>query len=301
MGEDFEVFVPDDHFQRFTFKPQSGEEVVTEAQNTTEPSAPLQKVFDEVGPGMQDNALINLVFTGESIMSFRQLLKRYNLWRRELTSTTQENTEWRGVRSAFPFLRGNVAGAVDTTGALAAYNYSNTVLLHWVTMAFSSWRGSIRYKMSIANRVQQKSAVDPAMQVGLYVERLPFNSSVYSNNKRAYATLTSNEEAASAALPGGATNYELARGVKGMLYATTEINPIAEFEVPYYAPIRFSPGKQENFTSALPNSESFAFNYFGFTSNRSTMDFYVAAGEDFQTYFWTGLPRMYYELTPPAP
>ena len=40
----------------------------------------------------------------------------------------------------FPFLRGYVDGAVDITAAGDAYNYVNTNLIHWVTLAHSGWR-----------------------------------------------------------------------------------------------------------------------------------------------------------------
>jgi len=31
------------------------------------------------------------------------------------------------------------------------------------------------------------------------------------------------------------------------------------------------------------------------------VDIYAAAAEDYQAYFFSGLPRMYYEATPPLP
>merc|ERR1712127_21194 len=79
---DFEVFVPDDHLQKFVFKPQSGiepqsgNEIVPESQDTEEPSAPEQSMSDILGPGIQNTQQINKVFAGETIVSFRTLLKR---------------------------------------------------------------------------------------------------------------------------------------------------------------------------------------------------------------------------------
>jgi len=63
MGDDFEVFVPDDHFQYFVFKPQSGfepqsGEVTPESQNTSEPSAPQQEESSSVGPGYTNSELV---------------------------------------------------------------------------------------------------------------------------------------------------------------------------------------------------------------------------------------------------
>jgi len=84
MGDDFEVFVPSDQFQKYVYKPQMGMlpqagEIVPESENTTEPSAPLQDSTVKLGPTLQDGELINKVYTGECITTFRQMLKRYNL------------------------------------------------------------------------------------------------------------------------------------------------------------------------------------------------------------------------------
>lgn len=235
-------------------------------------------------------------------MSYRALLKRYNLWRRELNSSTNEMTVWKGLRPAIPFLRGNVTGAVDTTGAAASYNYCNTVLLHWVTNAFAAWRGSIRYKMLLQNQVVQRTGTDLTTDGSLYVQRRNFNDSLYFNSKSAFTGYTSSDSAAeSAVIDGQGLNFlSPICGAKGMLYANTKINPTAEFEIPYYSPIRFSPAKQANLTTATANSTNWEFYLTSTASDVSYVDFHVATGEDYQTYFWTGLPRMYYELSPPA-
>jgi len=304
MGDDFEVFVPDDHFQHFVFKPQSGVEVVTESQNTAEPSAPQQAEQDTVGPGQQDNAMINMVYTGESILSFRTLLKRYNLWRREIVSDAIEVGEWNGKRVAFPFLRGNVTGAVDVTGLAAPYNYCNTVLLHWVVKAFQGFRGSIRYKMLLNNiQIQRAVASLPNVQFTVYVQRRPYNTTVYSDTKIPFTGYTSNEEAAYSAIKeNGGLPVPQGTGVDGMLYANASVNPTVEFEVPYYAPIRFVPGKAQDYTTEiLSYMEGYQFNIKGSTTTYTSVDSHVATGEDFQVYFWTGLPRMYYETVAPNP
>jgi hypothetical protein len=302
MGDDFEVFVPDDYFQRFVFKPQSGEELVPEAQNTTEPSAPLQEDADNIGPGIQDNALINMVFTGESIMSFRTMLKRYNLWRRDFLLPAQGQYNWTSTRKMFPFLRGNVAGAVDTTGAAASYNYCNTVLVHWVTNAFAGWRGGLRYKMLYNNKpIAPAGSATPILESSLYVERRDYNATSYTNVVTTFSGYSTSSEAAEAAVADGFLFATPVRaGPKGALYANTGVNPTAEFEVPYYAPIRFSPAKRENFTTDNDFASGYSITGQGTTTGFSYVDMHVACGEDFQTYFWTGLPRLYYELSPPA-
>jgi hypothetical protein len=300
MGDDFEVFVPDDHFQRFVVKPQSGREsIVPESQDTSEPSAPQHSMTDIVGPGKQDTALINMVFTGESIMSFRQLLKRYNIWRREDVAPISSFTSIDRRQNMFPFLRGNVAGAVDTTGAAAPYNYANTILLHWVVWGFSGWRGGIRYKMLF--QTDKDNAVSNASSK-VYIQRdniYPAGIDSYARAVGAQPDYARNEDAAVEIIKGNGD----VTGTKGAVYMTDIINSAVEFEVPYYSPYRFTPGKTENWTTGTtfnrtPNYRTNALLHGG---PKSSIDYNVATAEDFQVYFFTGLPRLYYEDLAPSP
>lgn len=306
MGDDFEVFVPDDYFQAFVFKPQSGVEgsiVVPESQNTEEPSAPQQSDATNVGPGMQDNALINMVYTGESIMSFRQLLKRYNLWRRDTVDTTERQTNYLLVTKMFPFLRGNVLGAVDVTGAGAGYNYCNTVLLHWIVGAFQGWRGGIRYKMLVNSLMSQKTTGQLNASSSAYVTReandFPYT---YFQLSTAQNTYTRSEEAAVQVIPDftGTAGVANATGTKGMAYANLDVNPCLEWEAPFYSRQRFMPGKEENWASNSRQVERMRIAARLQSSALTFIDYHVASAEDFQVYFFTGLPRMYYEGKPPV-
>jgi len=313
-GDDFEVFVPDDHFQKFVLKPQqlasnlsaestevepqSGTEIVPDSQDTQEPSAPEHSMSDNLGPGILDTHHINKVFTGESIMSFRTLLKRYNLWRREKTNigTSPNYTNIKVTKCMYPFYRGKVSGAVDQ-GVASAYNYVNTVLLHWVTVAFSGWRGSIRYKLMF-DKCYINNAANTDSRV--YITRepvFPFGQSTYSrvltNN-----TFTFADEGSSRKIIAGNTKCT---GTKGMLYATDKINPVVEFEVPYYSQYRFTPGKLIDYTEDVTWTPNWSMEADVFSNGLSVVDYHVAAGEDYQVYFFTGLPRMYYEATPLNP
>lgn len=297
MGDDFEVFVPDDHFQSFVFKPQSGREMlVSESQNTTEPSAPLQMSADSLGPKWTDTSLVNKVFTGEAISSFRSVLHRYNLWTSLGLLTTGE-AYVSGRFNMFPYLRGNVAGAVQQTAAAAPYNYCNTVMLHWVTYAFSGWRGSIRYKLLPRGGYNERN------HMTMYVQRSHLFGVAYARNEGLMPGYANSTDAAKAImyretfLP---TPEQPFTGVLGAAYGRSEVNPILEFEVPYYSNNRFTPGKTEDLTGLNVFNECFDYFIQGNGSNDLVYDIHVATGEDFQTFFFTGLPRMYYEPLPPA-
>jgi hypothetical protein len=307
MGDDFEVFVPDDYFQSFVFKPQSGSEpemgtTVPEAHNTQEPSAPMQDIADNVGPSLQDNALINMVFTGESIMSFRTMLKRYNLWRRDFMISTAGQFFWNSDRKMMPFLRGNVAGAVDTTAIENPYNYVNTVLLHWVVNCFAGWRGGIRYKILMNNQVRDPPGSGLSTETSMYVERRGYQDTIYTSATGAFTGYASTSEGAQAAVFSSAPAAIYPRaGPKGALYVNTSVNPTAEFEVPYYAPIRFSPSKRENLTTGNDFASGYSISATGTASRFTFFDSHVATAEDFQVYFWTAMPRLYFEQSSPAP
>lgn len=302
MGDDFEVFVPDDHFQRFVFKPQvildaqSGVELVPESQNTGEPSAPQQEQSMDLGPTKSDLGQINHVYTGEAIASFRTLLKRYNLWRSMGNSANTESI-MSGRLAMFPFLRGNVAGAVDVASS-GPYNYCNTILLHWVTYAFSGWRGSTRFKLL------PRGPFVAAERPTIYVQRHPLGEIEYQqfvDTPPSY--LTQSEVAHSAVLSSGGIpdRDKPFTGAKGQTYTTGIINPTLEFELPFYSPFRFAPGKTESYTGVGLWAEGFDYRMWYQGQTSTAYDIHTSVGEDFQVYFFTGLPRMYFENGPPNP
>lgn len=310
-GDDFEVFVPEDNFQKFTFfQPQSGIEVIPESQNTTEPSAPQQAESDHMGADLQYSSELNMVFAGESILSFRPLLKRYNLWRREPNiligpSGFQRLTR---LRLAYPFFRqGSAADFIEGSPA-GGYNFANTVLMHWVTNCFAGYRGSIRYKYlytkPIPSEIDGYDTCCASNGSRVYVERLdPVTSPnpAYFNLTQPMAT-ASPAQVSQSVLPG--FSEKVPTGARGTVFATDLINPNIEFEVPYQTQFRFVPGKLARMTNANPIAANYFMNsykvsYEGYASSEQQIDMHVAAGEDFQVYFWSGMPRVYYQNTPP--
>lgn len=297
MGDDFEVAVPDTHFQNFVFASQSGFEVqsgiVPDGQNTSEPSAPQQEEAEQLGPTEQDGSKINHVYIGEAVQSFRTMLKRYSLH----SSVAQASNAARllhGRRPHLPYYRGNVPNAVNLTMDNLPYNFCNTLLLHWVVSSFSGWRGSIRYKLMPRN----------AFDVAMHVERTAyrFQNDSYLQDSLALG-ITSSREASREAMVTGADNPEddsPLSGYNGKAYSNSRVNPALEFEIPYYSNYRFTPGKTADKTNRQEFEGAFDYRMYCDGDNTSVVDIYTATGEDFQTYFFTGLPRMYYEQAPPA-
>lgn len=308
MGDDFEVFAPEDRISSFVFKPQSGNDdwfeaqsgLVPESENTMEPSAPLHEMSENIAMGESQDNQMNKVFIGESILSFRTLLKRYALFTALGSPANAGSTQVTGRMPHFPYLRGNVPGAVDTTNLGDPYNYCNTLLLHWIKNAFQGWRGSVRYKI-IPRGVHTDSDY-------VAVQRAPLKpgSSTYLYSQNAIPTSTTLKGArwqtVSTTSTSGHPNVRSPfNGVYGQVVALGDINRVCEFEMPYQANVRFSPGKQSDLTDPITYSAGFDYLLQIHGDTTSVYDLHAAAGEDLQFYFFSGLPRMYYEPAPPNP
>lgn len=312
MGDDFEVAVPADDFANFVLKPQSGEileeqsgeELNADAQDTAEPSAPEQTQSEIIGMPPADNRNLNDVFFGEAITSFRPLLKRFALWTTQAKGS-ETPTILSGRFSGYPYLRGSVPGAVDTTATIRQYNYCNTLLMHWVTCAFSGRRGSVRWKFiprGAENRGDSIYVQRAPLRLGAssysYVDRQGIPE--YSDDKIAKVNAVQSFEPTGLNIP---EEGAVMAGSLGQAVAINSVNGTLEFEFPYYSLYRFSPGRNLNYTGPMIFDAAFDYRmYFlssGATTDSACYDIHCAVGEDFQCYFFTGLPRMYYEDAPP--
>lgn len=297
MGDDFEVYNPSNDFQRFGFVPQSGGEIIVDEFSAQDYNAPLQKDMSLMGLHEQDNDKIPLVYMGESIKSFRTLLKRYNMFRRDMFSNVEGYRVYHGIRPQFPALRGSYAGAVDTPQGGGDYMYVNTILLHWVRHAFQGHRGSIRYKM-MAN-----THIGSTPKMCGYIERRPFNEdNSWSDIRGVYSPQVSQSVTAESVMFNGPLEH--IDGIKGAMYFNAAVNPTAEFEVPWESDQRCYYARNDAYTltSQFATAQpGFKFALQGQSIDYETLDWWVAAGEDFQCFFFVGLPRCFlYNAPPPA-
>jgi len=241
-----------------------------------------------------------LVYTGECIKSFRQLLKRYNLHSSLGVLSTGDRIIYLNT-AYFPYLRGNVTGAIGATALAAPYNYCNTLLLHWIVNCHSGWRGSIRTKL-----IPQGYYKTDDRLMTIHVERDLIDSGAYNQyriTRVGAPSYANNNQAAEDAVVGTAGTHKTF-GARGQMYCLDRINPTAEFEVPFYSNHRFIPGKIEDYTGARGATvhEMSGVDYYIWVNGNATttIDFRHAIGEDFNVYFWTGCPPMYYEANPPV-
>jgi len=297
-GEDFEVFVPTSAPSLYSVEPQAGlhptgEEISTEIVK-----------YRDVYPSTSNHDDLNKIYIGERVLSLRSLLKRYTLHE---TSGYGAHIaggikEFWTVRNAFPYYKGKVAGAVHSTSVLAPYNYCNTLLLHLISLCFSGRRGSIRYKFVPRGGLANVPLTVPGYSVELLGPSTDFSDVA----TMVTASATPSQHASRSVLDNGDSNvFGPLAGSRGAALSGYDGNPILEFEVPFYSNYRFSPGKNANWT-VTPSYVNFG----GFqckyqicttTSARWAMDHYVAIGEDFQFYFFSGIPALYYTPSPPAP
>lgn len=261
------------------------------------------------------------VYMGETIKSFRQLLKRYNLHTSvtlPFDSTNTKNLARVWLRqTSFPYLRGNVAGSVHETTDGEGYSYANTLFLHILVNCHSGWRGSMRCKVIPydfgLNSVMEVTR-DPVFPSGSnrYVQFDEHKFYSYTQNEMAWKSVKGATEVApgdtSYPDPTLAVTAQREYGPLGKAIVVNQINGQSEFEIPFYSNNRFIPGKVENYTGTDTKNlgvptflTDFQAGFGGTGMGRARLDYYYAIGEDFTPLFWTGCPSLYLETSPPPP
>lgn len=296
MGDDFEVYNPGNGFQYYGFVPQSGTELHPVSNTTDELNAPLKEESEMIGGKLLDSSKIPLVFMGESIKSFRTLLKRYNMHRRDMFSNSTGVKAYHGIRPQYPAIRGSYGGAEDLTAAADPYMYVNQLLLHWVRHAFQGHRGSIRYKMLVG---QYDSSYNH--MTGVVMRRRFDQDNSWSDTRLDVAANTTQSQMARTWIAEGPLDYP--DGPNGAVYFNSRVNPTIEFEVPWENASRCYYARNITYNSTSGNTRSqpgYKFALQGNSSDYDHVETWIAAGEDFQCYFFIGLPRLYQYLSPPG-
>jgi hypothetical protein len=295
------------------FQPQLGEvlpdgDVVEENMPTQEPCMEFTgaKMATKVGD----------VYYGEIIESFRPLLKRFNHHERITINPNSEVgiREMNLVRSAFPRLKGFMPEAVTpTTAPVGLYNFVNFTLLNYITLGFAGHRGSIRWKFfpeTTGNHISTYSAAEHRNvrfgQTSLYENGLyTLNTVLFSSNALNRLAVIGGEPS---------NQIEPITGYAGAAINHSTVNSALEIEIPYYTPLRFEPGKRTNYeVRDLDYDRGYPYDRIwryrtGFqhkTADAAQAEYFsvetwVAAGEDFTTYFFTGAPPLIYRATLPT-
>lgn len=305
MCDDFEVAAPEmQHIEATTYlrpplallDPQSGVEEQADAENTTNPSRPVHsEVSATLAPEIttpNDHTLD--VYFGETIESFRALLKRYCL-HQQLPAPIQSEpagpVAWYSQNYYFPFHRGYDENGFWEIGG-QRYSISKTTLLNYLTPAYAGFRGGIRWKTHLwsdkpgtatyqrCQRQQEETAA------GEFLSDLDVTSN-----------LSVAEQLDEVSRSGG----------DGMVAQASAVNPVLEFEVPSTTPYRFLTPKDSNWlvrtTGAKYNNDTTPQWRWDTVYDLEPNDVlirssYCAAGDDFSAFFFTGAPILYRYFTP---
>jgi hypothetical protein len=231
----------------------------------------------------------SLVFYGEEIASLRPLLKRYTMLRTYRRAMSVDST-YELRHSAYPLYPGYDSAGYDNLSGNPE-NFVGVSMLSYWQMAYSWWRGSIRYKIdSEANRMT------------MIATRLP--SKYETDDKGSWNVLPANSYAGPQDLL--SMTLQLNTVGNGAALTRTNLNGVLEYEAPYQQPIRMSAvGRQEGYASSgnqrystKENAKAYGDSVMvqvlpGTTEDPAYFRQFVAAGEDFAFYGFGGAPKFY--------
>lgn len=274
---------------QFGFEIQSGEEMdMDTTPDSSAPTMPTPKLT--LMNTLSQSDAYDHVFYGESIVSFRSLLKRYNKHSTVLFSNNSGERLLSLFFRAFPYYRGFAPGAVTTT-ALGNYNYGHNTLINYLTPAFVAWRGGIRWKCNpfISQDTRTRTAQ-------FSVSRLTDQVGGWSRQSNGLSTIENQALFAFQNLP--------VAGFSGTISTNILVNPVLEWETPFQEPYRFLPAKKSNLTSSDREFQS-TFQVLNLEVNTNgtdnvRFDLHTSVGEDFSLFFYTGPPIIYLMVTVPS-
>jgi hypothetical protein len=327
MLDDFEVAAPDDKISYFKVRPPVSPALQSEeAENgstyssfmstlqlkkksmpeagipeddTDDQQAPITDppAIDTMADTQIDVPLTTKVFMGEVIGSFRTLLKRGYLSETRIVSEPKSGAIFRMSRSSFPTFGGFITGQSPATGSMLStfadgryYNASTTTLMNYLGRAFLGWRGSTRWTVDTSS-INHVGGQDVWTSIGFKLSR---------NNEYSLSQFIAEIDTILLTnVPQYFNGVERGMDTRGVYLGSTKVNPIQTVEVPYLLTDRFTytfrdenyenptPGPGWDFSALIPSS--------GSATEFSFLRFYVSAGEDFNLFFFNGLPPVYYE------
>lgn len=289
MCDDADFAVPSNSsLDTYTFSPattlfntsivdQGGNEPGEEDQS----NAPEAHFTDEQVQHCFEPDATNLVYFGESVKSFRALLKRYNY----LTSyrcPVAPGAQAYIVERDFPVWRGEFASAYTATSTAILYNYAKMTLLNYLAPAFVGYRGGLRSKYFISTSGSTGNM---------------FAQIVRRNDKPARAVATFGVDIASdSKVAASYTNFDL--GLTGVQAQIGGLNPSIEVEFPYYVPYRFDSTRGPLQNTLGGSSQSHVLYISGTPDNTASVHRFISVGEDFQLFLFQGVPPVYIRAQP---
>ncbi len=276
---DAEFAAPNDNIATLGVVPQSDIEKEPEEGN----NAPQQ--VDSTESVMQCEDLsdkISVVYMGERIRSFRQMIKRYAVdWVWAPLVTTAGYSYF--YASDFPMIRGYTNDG-QSTGATRKYNYANTTMMRYLSFAYLCYRGGVRRKYMYVNAASETSST------GVFVKRATAAAPSTSIQNVAFTTTNS------VAFATQALGY-VPTGAEGQAVTCVKQNQVLEVELPYYSPYRFSTTRRPySSTATVPSYTEDLVHYVTFMnggSNTGALVSMVAGAEDSSFFCFQGCCLVY--------
>lgn len=279
MCEDAEFAVPrPDRIDNITFAPAAGIQTqgdeYDDSGNTPDPVA-ASEVLDTC---LSQTDASNLVYFGEKIASFRQLLKRYYYLSPvyNINATVGDRTSF--TVSDFPFYFGFYPTGAVLSGA-NRFNFTRTTMINYLTPAYIAARGGIRRKYSLVcstaptpSLMTVTRAVDNSNIVPSYVNLAEdFTSSLTFQSAHANASFSS----------GGAITSVVQQ-------------PTIEVELPYYKNVRFDMTRWPSGNSTVASQAALCHTLqYPNVSSKTYVETFISAAEDFTLLGFQGCPPFY--------
>lgn len=265
----------------YSWVQQAGEDAVSQ-DSTMAGCGPVVSDI-QMGVDSSDNSEA-LVYFGERIVSFRELLKRYvNHSSFVIANNSATNHGlWTMVVPDFPVYYGyNTTSYHTTTTGAFKFNYVHQTWLGYLAPAFVASRGSLRTKYVVSSAAAN-DVIGLTLErgySGITIPTAPTSLPVTSQSNYARATRASK-------LTGGL----------GAAYTPPSKQPVLEVELPYYKNVRFDEARIINIgntSSTNPQSSSHALEvHLAPGTNTVAIDRFTSVGEDFSLFWFQGCPAL---------
>lgn len=272
------------------FTPQAGED---EYDGAMEPGC--GDAHTEIVMGTStDSGDASKIFFGERIVSFRQLLRRYNLHSSYLLPSTSSTalTSVRILVPDSPVPYGYSDLNMHTTSTGGKFNYVNATLLNYLQPAYLAVRGAQRSKYTLrTNSSGVTASLSVARNVGSANGYLAtVNYPITTNSAYAAAAIGNRDDC----MIGAATTV-------------VSSQPVLEVEFPFYRNTRFDHARIAAFATPVVGTTPLQYAHKVevvfpplAASSVTTLDRHVSVGEDFSLIMFQGCPPMSYLVQPAA-
>lgn len=265
-------------------------------------SGALDKESYELSDTTGQSDKLDLDYMGESIKSLRQLCKRYNYYKFYLCKTIANPIGSSTYRfRAYPLIRYRFTGNAnilfytneleDNVGGDVPYNFNYLTMYQYCALMFHGVRGNIRYKVKTQGYTNNNSLI-----VGSWTDT-PIGSYPTSMITTADAS----------PLTGGAIlmktyNDAIPYSADGVAIASADVNDILSMEIPYQSNQLFGASRSlDNEERSFNIVEVTVISKEDNTNADHGLHMFSAAGEDFQVFFFRGLPLVVYDDDFPSP